>query len=189
MDATEKRQLETELLKMGLPGLQANGDPSLELIGQLANIVNEWKGAPNRHGEWIDRHKFLRDLLAECDKKDRTAMYEAIRPHLKFVVRPLAQYESMMTERMSGLISKRAAMVEGRSPHPIEVGKKKYAEVPAVMATQAIATLKCYKCKRAAKFVGDTPAGAMIAGRKAGWVRDMSVVREVCPKCSKKIVN
>lgn len=175
---------------MGLAGLQANGDPSPELIGQLAGMVNTWQGAPNRHGEWIDRHKFLRDLLAECDKQYRSDMYEAIVPHLKFKARPLSHYETMMTERMSGLISKGAARVEGRAPHPIEVGGKKYAAAPAALATHAVATLHCQRCFRKKRFLADTPVGAMIAARKAGWKRlydKESIQKETCPNCVKKI--
>lgn len=216
MDATEKRQVETQLLKMGLAGLQANGDPSAELVGQLASIVNNWKPSSNRHGEWIDRHKFFRDLLAECDKQHRTEMYESMLPHLSFSAYPLARYESMMTERMGALISKGAARLEGQAPRPLLVGdrtaiakadKKRLAkkqrrarqqlsagdifvaESLPEDATHVMATLKCYKCQKSANFLGDTPAGAMIAGRKAGWVRDMAVVKETCPACAKLPVN
>lgn len=187
MQQKEKRQLETELLKMGLSGLQADGSPSPDLIQQLAGIVNTWQGSPNRHGEWIDRHKFLRDLLAECDQADRTEMYSAIVPHLKFTAKPLADYETMMTERMSRLISKGAARAQGRAPYPIEVGGKKYAKAPAGVATHAIATLHCQKCWRKKRFLADTPIGAMIAARKAGWKRMPD--KETCPKCVAKLMT
>jgi len=186
LDAKEKRQLETELLKMGLPGLQQSGAPTGELVQEIAGIVNMWPGHYNRHGEWIDKHKFLRDLLSECDESQRSDMYWSIVPHLTFKVRPLGHYESLIAERIGNLISKRAARVEGKAPHPIEIGLRKV--LPAE-ATHVIAKLKCYKCKRAQEFVGDTPAGAMIAGRKAGWMRDMTVQKEVCPNCKSKIVN
>ncbi len=94
MDATDKRQLETQLMQMGLAGLSEDGDPSPDLIQQIAAIVNNWQGSPNRHGEWIDRHKFLRDLLAECNQSDRGEMYSAITPHLNFLPYPLARYEN-----------------------------------------------------------------------------------------------
>src|SRR5260370_12921179 len=106
VDATDKRQLETELLKMGLAGLSANGEPSPDLIQQIAAIVNNWQPSPNRHGEWIDRHMFVRDLLAECDQDERGHMYSAIAPHFTFAPYPLARYETLMTERMAKLVSK-----------------------------------------------------------------------------------
>lgn len=185
MDAKEKRQLETHLVKMGLAGLQENGAASPELVQQIAGIVNNWQPTPNRHGEWIDRHKFLRDLLAECGEAERGEMYSAIKPHLSFIVLPLSSYESMMTQRMNSLVSKRAARVEGRAPAPIEVGGKKYAEAPTAVATHAVATLHCQKCWRKKRFIADTPVGAMIAARKAGWKRMPD--KETCPSCVAKI--
>lgn len=190
MEQKQQRQLETELLRMGLAGLHANGNPTLELVGQLAAIVNNWQTSPNRHGEWIDRHKFLRDLLAECDKQYRNEMYEAIVPHLKFKAHPLSQYETMMTERIAGLVSKGAARTEGRAPAPIEVGGKKYTGATRDLATHALATLHCQRCFKKKRFLADTPAGAMIAARKAGWQRIFdkdTLAKETCPVCVKKI--
>lgn len=185
LDATEKRQIETQLLSMGLAGLQENGSPSPELIAQLAGIVNDWKGAPNRHGEWVDRHKFLRDLLAECDKRYRNEMYEAIVPHLKFHAYPLAHYESMITARMEGLISIGAARAEGQAPKPIEVGGKKYAPARNGLATHGMATLHCQFCWKKKRFVADTPVGALIKARDSGWKRMPE--KWTCPGCVKKL--
>jgi hypothetical protein len=114
-------------------------------------------------------------------------MYEAIVPHLKFTARSLAHYESSMTERIGSLVSKRAAMVEGRAPAPIEVGGKKYVDASASQATHAIAELHCQRCWKKKRFVADTPAGAMIAARKAGWRRVPD--KETCPSCVKKIAE
>ncbi len=216
MDATEKRQIETQLLRMGLAGLQVNGDPSPDLVAQLAEVVNNWQGSPNRHGEWIDRHKFLRDLLGECDEAGRGEMYSAIVPYLRFKALPLASYETMIVDRINVLTSKRAMRVEGQAPRPLLVGDRNaiakaadrrlarknrnarqqlqagdifVAESRPENATHVMATLKCYKCPKVANFLGDTPAGAMIAARKAGWVRDMAVAKETCPACAKLPVN
>jgi hypothetical protein len=186
MDAKEKRQMETQLLRMGLAGLDENGAASGELIQQMAAIVNNWQTSPNRHGEWIDKHKFLRDLLAECDESGRSEMYSAIRPHLNFPALPLSTYETMMTERMENLISKGAARAEGPAPRPIDVGGKKYTRVASeAVATHALATLSCQRCSKQMNFLGDTPVGALIAARKAGWARMPD--KWTCPKCVKKI--
>ncbi len=187
MNATEKRQLETQLVKMGLAGLQADGSATPELVQQIAAVVNAWQSSPNRQGEWIDRHKFLRDLFAECDESGRSEMYEAIVPHLSFKALPLATYEAMMTERMGNLVSKGAARVEGNAPHPLEVGGKKYRKASAEEATHAIATLHCQRCWKKKRFVADTPVGAMIAARKAGWARMPD--KWTCPNCIKKMTQ
>jgi hypothetical protein len=189
MNAKEKRLLETELTKMGLAGLQANGDPSCDLIDQIAAIVSVWPGATNRHGEWIDKHKYLRDLLGECDGAERVAMYEAIVPRLTFKARELSHYETMLAERVGNLVSKRAMRVEGDVPKPIEIGGNRYAVAPQSLATQAVTTLKCHRCPKVEKFIADTPAGAMIAGRKAGWTREKGVNKETCPACSVEVAE
>jgi hypothetical protein len=185
MDAKEKRQMETHLLRLGLAGLQENGDPSPEFIQQIAAIVNNWQTSPNRHGEWIDKHKFMRDLLAECDASYRNEMYSAIAPHLSFKALPLASYETMITERMEALVSKGAARVEGRAPHPIEVGGRKYGPASASEATHGMATLHCQRCWKKKRFIADTPVGALIAARNAGWARMPE--KWTCPGCVKKV--
>lgn len=170
---------------MGLAGLQENGAASPELIQQIAGLVNNWRSTSNRHGEWIDRHKFLRDLFGECNEADRPEMYAAITAHLNFVPLSLSSYESMIAARVSGLVSKRAMRVEGQAPKPIEVGGRKYRAASAGESAQAMATLHCQKCWRKKRFIADTPAGAMIAARKAGWKRMPE--KETCPACIKKL--
>jgi hypothetical protein len=189
LNSKEKRQLETELVKMGLAGLASNGDPSPELVQQIAAIVNNWPGATNRHGEWIDKHKYLRDLFGECDQADRSDMYMALVPHLKFKVKSLSHYETMLAERIGNLVSKRAASVTGDKPKPIEVGNSKYAAAPKAIATHAIATLRCHRCPKTEQFVADTPAGAMIAARTAGWTREAGINKEACPDCSTAVAE
>jgi hypothetical protein len=187
MDAKEKRQMETQLLRLGLAGLDETGNPTGELVQQIAAIVNGWQTSPNRHGEWIDKHKFLRDLLAECDASGRSDMYSAIVPHLNFKALPLSTYETMMTERMESLVSKGAARVEGRAPHPVEVGGRKYGRASAGEATHGMATLHCQRCWKKKRFVSDTPLGALILARDAGWTRMPD--KWTCPKCVKKMAE
>ncbi len=183
MDALEKRQLETELLRMGLAGLSESGEPSPELIQQLAAIINNWQSAPNRHGEWIDRHKFLRDLLAECDQANRGEMYGAIVPHLTFKPLPLSSYETMITERVSRLVSKGSMRAEGEAQRPIYIGRRKYKRTTAAESTHAIATLICPSCGKMKRFIADTPVGALIEAKKAGWARLPD--KWTCPVCVK----
>lgn len=184
MDAKEKRNLETALMQMGLAGLQANGEPSGTLVEQIANIVTRWEGYENRLGEWVDKHVFLRDLLNECDTKDRSEMYEAIVPKLQFKAKSLTEYEDAIALKAGNLISQRRGRVTGDAPRPVEVGGNKYAVAPRNRSTNVVATLSCWKCGKSAQFVGDTAAGAMIAGRKGGWTRDKAINKETCPDCA-----
>lgn len=189
MDPKEKRNLETSLMQMGLAGLSADGSPSGELVQEIANIVNSWQGYENRLGEWIDKHKFLRDLLNECEAASRQEMYTAIVPKLTFKALPLADYESMIALKAGALVSQRRARVTGDAPRPLEVGGNKYAAAPKHVATNVVATLSCWKCGKSEQFVEPTPAGAMIAGRKAGWVRDKAINKETCAGCAAELAQ
>jgi hypothetical protein len=173
MEAKEKRKLENELLTMGLKGLT---DP--DLIQQLADLVSQWPG---------DKHDFLRDLLNECDSGKRYEMYHAIAPRLKFKPLSLPQYESQIALKAGEMVSHGYMRVEGDRPKPIEIGGHKLAVVPQSQATGAVATVRCFNCEASDKFLAETPAGAMIAARKAGWVRDKALNKETCPQCAEKI--
>src|SRR5574337_665823 len=173
MNAKERRQLENQLLTMGLARLD---DP--ELIQQLADLISHWPG---------DKHEFLRDLLNECDADKRYEMYHAIAPKLRFKALSLPQYEAQIAERAGALMSKRMMRAEGPAPKPIEIGGHKLRVVPRSQATGAVATLSCHNCGKTERFLDETPAGAMIAGRRAGWVRDKALNKETCPKCAEKI--
>jgi hypothetical protein len=73
MNATEKRQLDNELMRMGLGKLN---DPNLIL--QIAMLCQG--------------HEHLMEMIQACDVDKRTEMYEAMRSHLRFEALPLDQY-------------------------------------------------------------------------------------------------
>lgn len=174
MNQSEKRKLENQLMSMGLAKLD-----SPELIQQLAEMVNNWPG---------DRHEFLMGLINECDDKDRSEMYNAIRPHLKFNPLPLDTYVAHIAERAGALVSQRKMRVEGSRPLPVQVGRDTFVPVPKADATAAVATVRCHRCNKVEKFVAETPAGAMLQARKAGWIREPGVNKECCAECQAKLV-
>lgn len=175
MNQTEKRKLETQLLEMGLAKLN---DP--ELIQQLANLVSAWRG---------DRHEFLRDLLNECDADKRYEMYQAIAPKLQFKPWPLQQYEMQIAEKAGALVSQLKMRVEGSRPTPIQVGRDTFVRVPKALSNQAVATVRCHRCPKVERFADDTPAGAMLQARKAGWIREPGINKECCADCSAKLAS
>jgi hypothetical protein len=170
MDAKEKRKLENQLLAEGLAPLH---DP--ELIQQLANLVTNWPG---------DKHDFLRDLINECDADKRSDMYNAIVPKLGFKALALAQYEAQIALKAGEMVSQGRMRVEGVAPKPIEIGGKKLRVVGQADASGAVARVQCYACGKVERFLADTPAGAMIGARKAGWVRDKAYNKETCADCA-----
>lgn len=160
---------------MGLAGLS---DP--ELIEQLAHLVSAWPG---------DKHDYLRDLLNECDQENRYEMYEAIAPKLKFKPLSFSQYEAQIAIKAGQMVSQGRMRVEGQAPKPIEIGGSKLRVVPKQFATGAVATVKCHRCPKVDQFLADSPAGAMIEAREAGWTREKGVDKETCPECSEALAG
>ena len=158
MDAKERRELENQLVVMGMSRLQ---DP--DLIQQFAVIINTYGG-----------HDFFEGLLGECEPAKRTEMYEALRPHLKFNPWPLDTYIEHIKARASQLASTEA---------PVTVEGEKYAFVTKEQATDCLLTLTCCKCTSQQHFMGKTPVEAITLARSAGWVRDLVKQKEICPKC------
>lgn len=173
MDPKQKRRVENELLTMGLAGLN---DP--ELIEQLAHLVSAWPG---------DKHDYLRDLLNECDQDKRYEMYEALRPKLKFKALSFSQYEAQIALKAGAAVSRGHMRVTGQAPKSIEIGGQKLAIVPREHSEGAVATVRCHRCPKTDQFLAATPAGAMIAARAAGWVRDKAVNKETCPECTEAL--
>lgn len=155
MNDDEHRTLENQLLVRGLAGLE-----SPLLIEQMAALVTD--------------HWFFMGLLNEVVAEQRTAAYEAIRPHLKFKPWPLEDYISALAREASELESRMT---------PISVGGAKLRVVPQYEATGVVLTFTCAKCTKMARFYGETPVTAAIEARKKGWVRDLLNNNEICPKC------
>ena len=168
MNHKERRELENVLLVAGLAHLN---DP--ELIQQLADLVSDWHG---------DKHQFLQDLINECEADQRYEMYQAISPKLRFRPLPLHTYECRIAEQAGAAVSRRQMRVEGASPRPIQVGNHKI-EITAQPSNCGWAAVRCHQCNKIEKFISDTPVGAMIAARKAGWMRDISADSEICAEC------
>lgn len=168
MNQTDRRQLENQLMVMGLGGLS---DPAL--ISQFAMLVNMY--GPKLGGH----HEFFGKMLGSCDADKRREMYEAMRPHLMFEPKPLDVYIAQIKER--------AAAAESKA-QPIAVGEEQYQEVEKESATGCVAEFVCYRCTHFQRFLGATFVDAVVSGRNSGWVRDLTLQKEVCPKCAKKLI-
>lgn len=160
--------MENVLLVAGLARLN---DP--ELIQQLADLVSDWQG---------DKHQFLQDLINECDPGQRYDMYSAIAPKLRFKALPLTTIECRIAEQAGAMVSRKQMRVEGNAPRPIQIGDHQ-VEITAQAGNCGWAAVRCHQCGKVEKFLSDTPAGAMIEARKAGWQRDAFVDGEICVEC------
>lgn len=154
MNQDERRQLENQLIVMGLKRLN---DPML--VPQMAKLILD--------------HEFFLGMLNECDQDKRYEMYHALKPHLRFEPLPLESYLIQLRERADAIASRHA---------PIVVGEQHFQQVAAQDATGVLVDLKC-SCGRTASYYGQSPFDAVILARQEGWVHDKALGKEVCPKC------
>ncbi len=138
-------------------------------------------------------HQHLVYLLLRCDPEDRTIMYEALRPHLKFKAFSLDEYvsgarakadaERLPTLNEDGTLSSYEDYSPTKKPL-ITLAEKAIKEAVAIAkAGGRKLTVTCSKCTVQAEFVGETLVAATMAARKAGWVYDAKNDSEICPAC------
>lgn len=171
MEAKERRKVENALMAMGLSGIN---DP--ELFQVFGDLIDGYPG---------DKHEFFRDLLNECEPQKRSEMYQALAPRVRsFKPLSLSQYEAQIALRAGAMVSQGRMRVEGRRPDAIEIGGHKVKITPRERANCGWVALRCNGCDAVAKFVADTPVGAVIEARKAGWVKDVIDGHEYCVNCA-----
>ena len=138
-------------------------------------------------------HQHLVYLLLRCDPEDRTIMYEALRPHLKFRAASLDEYisgarvkadaEKLPTLNEDGSISAYEEYNLTKQPL-VTLAEKAIAEAEAIAkAGGRKLVVTCSKCTAQAAFAGESLVTATIAARKAGWVYDLTLEKEICPAC------
>lgn len=154
MNQDEKRQLESELIVMGLPGLD---DPAL--VQCLADAVN---GYPHPS----ERADFFCEMLNECEGARRREMYEAMRPRLSFDVPTLDACEARIAARAERMIRPRGMPVANED-----------------MLREIFIEITCGGCKKVEEFVGQTVADAMGNARRDGWGRGPEPGKEFCVEC------
>ncbi len=160
MNHHEKRQLETELTVMGLPGLD---DPAL--VQCMADVVN---GYPIP----AEREDFFIELLNECEGARRREMYEAMRPRLSIEVPSLDVCEARIAARAERMI--RTKLMPGMRDE--------------LEPTERVVVMECGGCGKTEPFVSETTTGCVMEARKAGWGRGRERAghdggREYCASC------
>ncbi|MFC5861084.1 hypothetical protein ACFPT7_02130 [Acidicapsa dinghuensis] len=156
MNQEEKRQLENELMVMGLPGLD---DPAL--VQAMADLVN---GYPYP----AERADFFCEMLNECEGPRRREMYEAMRPRLSFPVPSLDACEARIAARAERMIRPRGMPGKRPADAPIE---------------EVIAVHTCGRCGKGEEHAGQTIADAMGNAKKAGWGRGTEAGTLWCAEC------
>lgn len=155
MNQKDRRQLENQLLSMGLPALG-----SAELVQVMADMVNAYP-IPS------ERPQFFCDLLNECEGSKRPEMYNALKPLLHFKVPTLAEVETAITYKAERMVNRKTSASADKAAVPDGITVK----------------LNCHGCQKEAEFSGLTIADGMAEARKAGWGRGPVPGEEYCAEC------
>lgn len=146
--------------------LKARGLPSLDEPGVLEAL-----------GLLVEDHTHFSELLKICEPGKRREMYEAMRPHLRFVARDLESY--IIAAKAHAEAAELPVMDERGVLHPYMAGSVETA-APAVVELWA----QCAQCQKEATFTGAHFADAVFTMRTAGWAYDeSSQQRHLCPEC------
>ena len=163
----QREQVNRVLSDNGIPSLDE--DPSV-LMAMIAKQIHT--------------HRDLRNFLfTRVDVQMRGIALETLRPWLSFTPCPMDTYEAQVKEeaerKQMPTLSEDGLKVIPFSTAAVNSQDEKATEV---VATECV-KLTCSKCTREGTFFADTYVGAMIKAREAGWVRDLVLGRESCPKC------
>ena len=138
----------------------------------------------------VQDHEHLRSLLVRCEPENRSAMYDSLKPYLRFTPKPLDVYIAESAERAANMdlpTIDSTGNIHFR-PTPVQelVGDTAVAQaaVNEMFANHHL-TVTCKKCTKTETFSGVRKADAVQAARDAGWVYDIFTGKgsEICPDC------
>lgn len=172
----ERQKINHELKKLGFGGLQDNN-----LYSQIATLYRT--------------HESFRGLLLSTAPDQRRIAYEALRPHLCFVAKPLDVYEREIHEKAE---REQWDVIQKDNPHwpqPFKVSeietdeyRLEKAAQEAIEATEhakakGVLQLVCTRCTVGGDFPAATRTQARKAAQAAGWrwEEKNGVTKTYCP--------
>ena len=171
----ERQKVNHQLKKLGFGGIH---DPNL--FAQIATLYRT--------------HDSFRGLLMSTMPDQRRIAYEAIKPHLCFVAKPLDVYEMEMKQKAE---REQWDVIDPENKHfpkPFEVGEiesqeyklARQAELAieineAQQAAKGFLTVTCPRCTKEQTFPGETRVDASILAKEAGWRLHPAIL---CPECA-----
>lgn len=150
-------------------GLASLADPNL--MAQLGYLVED--------------HEHFRQLITKCQPAERSNMYNALAPNLRFRPKPLdvyiAETGQIAEVRQLPTLDPQTGALKPFRPPELEIAQKAIGEVTAA----GHLTLHCRKCTRTETFPGTDLADAIRKAREAGWTYNEVTGdgKEICPKC------
>lgn len=164
--STERQKVDRALKTRGLGGLS---DP--KLVSQLAFLVRN--------------HEHFRKILIVLHPKERYQCYEALRPHLRFQAKPLADYISEAADLAARELQRSA--YETQSAMDL-LAQDAIRKAQAIENKQGLIKFKCRTCERTDSFAGKLPEDSAAAAERDGWrviaPPPPSPSHILCPQCS-----
>lgn len=149
--------------------LKARGMPTLDQPGVIAALAYQ-----------VEDHQHFTELLRACDPQLRREMYEAMRPNLRFIAKPLEDYIIAAKEHAEAAelpVMDTQGFLHAYSHVTVR------AEVPEV---QLLA--QCSRCDKGTIFFGARKADAIHNMRSAGWAFDeSSQANHICEECLEEV--
>jgi hypothetical protein len=152
--------------------------------------LEDGSGLMSQLGYMVMDHEHLRSLLIRCEPENRSAMYDSLKPYLRFTPKTLDTYIAESAERAAnqdlptidgaGNINFSPALTPELDP---DVAAAQDA-VNGAFAKHVL-TVTCRSCTKQESFTGDTKYDAIVNARLAGWVyyEIDGQPREICPDC------
>ena len=136
-------------------------------------------------GYYVRDHDHFRQLLTQCEPAARTAMYDALSPHLRFEAKPLEDYmiaAKEMAEREQ--LPQWDGQAQAFTPYKPPEIRTVEAAIAEAVAKYSL-TVTCRRCCREAVYYGTDKHEAVKALREAGWTWNElnGDAREICPEC------
>jgi hypothetical protein len=154
------------------------GDRGLSTLDNPGALVQQL-------GYYVHDHDHFRQLLTQCEPAARSAMYDALSPHLRFEAKPLEDYmiaAKEMAEREQ--LPQWDAKTQTFAPYKPPEIRTVEAAVAEAVAKYAL-TVTCRKCTRSESFYATSKYDAVRTAREAGWVYmdEGQQSYEICPDC------
>lgn len=173
----ERQKVNHQLKKLGFGGID---DPNL--FAQIATLYRT--------------HDSFRGLLMSTRPAERRIAYEAIRPHLCFVAKPLDVYEREIHEKAE---REQWDVIHKDNPHwpqPFKVGEVESEEYKLEKAAQdaieadkhakakGVVSLICTHCTVLEQFPANTRKAALKKAHEEGWrwAERNGVTKTYCPQ-------
>ena len=135
--------------------------------------LEDGAGLMSQLGFLVEDHEHLRSLLARSEPENRSAMYDSLKPYLRFTPKPLDVYIAESADRAArqGLPTiDSTGNIHFNEPPTYELGSDLAVAQAAVneMIANRHLTVTCRKCTKTETFSGVRKADAVQAARDAG---------------------